>query len=93
VIVYCRDHGRAIGVVDLNPVGGFPQFHERTPRWRNRHAATIGEPNERSNSRTNLREWTRPVVEAHGCRECGRRMLEVGTLVAAFDRGLAKIAL
>jgi hypothetical protein len=92
VIVYCGDHNRSMGVVDMSP-GGFPQFHTRSPRWRDRHAAELGHPDWRSNSWTNLREWTQPEVRAW-CRDCdGARGLSVAALLAAFEEGRPKIYL
>lgn len=90
--VYCRDHGQSMGVVDTAP-GGFPQFHTRSPRWRNRNAAELGHPDWRSNSWTNLREWTRPEVRGW-CRDCdGPRYLPVADLLEAFEAGRPKIDL
>jgi hypothetical protein len=92
VIVYCREHGQSMGVVDMAP-GGFPQFHTRKPRWRDRNAAELGHPDERSNSWTNLRETTSPEVQGW-CRDCdGPRLVRVAALLEAFDGGLSKIAL
>jgi hypothetical protein len=94
VNVYCRDHGRSMGVVDRTP-GGFPLFHTRSPRWRNRNAAELGHPDERSNSWTDLREWTQPEVRTW-CRDCdgdGSRYLRVADLLEAFEAGRPKIYL
>jgi hypothetical protein len=92
VNVWCSEHGRSMGIVRLHK-GAWPEFVTRSPRWRDRNAAELGHPEERDNSWTNLREWTRPEVEAKGCRECGPRMLPVADLLAAFEGGRSKIAL
>lgn len=83
--VYCRQHARWIGVVDLAP-GGFPQFHTRHPRWRDRFSAAVGRPGQRSNEFTNLREWSQPEVRGW-CRVCGERRVAVTTLLEAFEEG------
>jgi hypothetical protein len=91
VIVYCRKHGRAIGEVRLQPIGGFPEFRYRTPRFRDRQAAALGVEG-RHNALINLREWSRPTISPNGCRECGEREIKVTTLLTGFDRGRSAIS-
>jgi hypothetical protein len=90
VIVYCREHGRAVCVVDLNPIGKFPELRYRDPRWRNRYAPLVGITG-RENAFFNLRETTRPTIEAAGCPQCGVRDLSVPDLLAAFEAGRSRV--
>ena len=91
MIVYCREHGRAHGEVRLQPVGGFPEFRYREPRFRDRDAAMLGIEG-RHNGGINLREWSRPTISSNGCRECGDREIKVATLLTGFDRGRSTIS-
>jgi hypothetical protein len=88
VIVYCRVHGRSIGIVKRQ-TGGFPSFETRHPRYRDHHYPY---DDDRSNSFTNLRRTSRSEVDAW-CRECGRRPVSVAALVAAFEEGRSKLPL
>ena len=90
MIIYCREHARSMGKVNLHGSGS-PQFVTRSPRWRDRHSAAMGHPDDLNNSWTNLREWTRPEVRAW-CRVCGDRPIKVTTLLAAFEGGRASIS-
>lgn len=92
--IYCREHGRSLGIVRLHG-GAWPEFAARSPRWRDRHSVAVGHPEEPGNSFTNLRMWgpDHPEIEAKGCRECGPRMLEVAVIVHAFEEGLDKLSL
>jgi hypothetical protein len=92
VKIYC-EHGRVFGVVELNPVGGFPELRVRTPRWRDRHAAALGHPDDRDNVHWRLAELIHPTYEAEGCRDCGPRQLPVRDLLAAFEAGRSKYVL
>ena len=90
--IYCREHGRSLGIVRLHR-GAWPELVSRSPRWRDRHSVAVGHPEEPGNSFSNLSLWGRPEIEAKGCRECGPRMLEVETIVRAFEEGRSKIHL
>jgi hypothetical protein len=50
-------------------------------------AISVGE---RANSSTNLSVST--YITAKGCSKCGRRVLDVAMILAAFDEGRDKIA-
>ena len=76
VKIYC-EHGRVFGVVEPHPVGGFAELRVRTPRWRDRHAAALGHPEDRDNVHWRLAELNHPTYEAEGCRHCGPRELPV----------------
>ena len=89
--IYC-EHDRVFGVVEHNPVGGFPELRVRSPRWRDRHAVAVGHPG-RDNAHWNLAEWTRPTITAEGCRDCGLRELPVSDLLTAFEAGHSKYVL
>jgi hypothetical protein len=91
VIVYCRDHGSDLCIVEMSS-GRFAQLRSRDPRWRDRHAA-MAQIEGRHNAVFNigLPDWSRPTVEARGCRDCGPRELPVQDLLAAFAAGLPKI--
>jgi hypothetical protein len=89
VIVYCRDHAKYVGLVDLH-ADGSPEFATRNPRWRRRNSVEMGRPEERNNSWTKLRVTTRPEVRGW-CHDCGERWIEVETLLSAFDRGRSSI--
>jgi hypothetical protein len=91
VIVYCRSHARALGVVRRNPVGGFVEFKHRDARFRDRDAQEWG-MDAHDTSFVRLDEWTRPMVESRGCRDCGVRDLPVAALVEAFEEDRAKVA-
>ncbi len=90
--IFCQ-HSRVFGVVYQQAPGGDIKLRVRTPRWRNRHAVTLGHPEERDNSHWNLTLWTRPTVKAEGCRDCGPRQLPVQDLLAAFKAGRSKYVL
>jgi hypothetical protein len=89
VIVYCDPHAGGLGEVALNPVGGFPEFRYRTPRFRDRYKAFYG-IEDRHNGLINLREWGRETISVNGCRDCGEREIDVATLLTEFDRGRPK---
>jgi len=92
VKIYCQHNG-VFGVVYQQAPEADVKLRLRTPRWRNRHAATLGHPEERDNSHWNLTQWTRPTVTANGCRDCGPREIVVRDLVAAFEAGHSKYVL
>jgi hypothetical protein len=91
VIVYCRKDSGYVGLVNLH-ADGSPQFATKSPRWRGRHAAEMGHPEDRNNSWTKLRQWSRPEVRGW-CRDCGERWIKVTTLLSAFERGRSTISL
>ena len=90
--IWCRQHNQRLGVVRIH-VGDWPEFVTLSPRWRARHSAEVGHPQERANSFTNLREWTHPDIVAKGCGQCGSRTLEVAVILGAFEEGLDKLSL
>jgi len=82
--VWCREHHNPptlLAIVRLH--GTWPEFVTLSPRWKAHHSVT-SQLGERANSFTNLREWTRPDIEAKGCEMCGPRMLDVVVLLQAF---------
>jgi hypothetical protein len=92
VNVWCRDHAQLLGLVRLHGCA-WPEFASRSPRWHKRNSIELRHGEDHFNSWTNLREWTRPEIEAKGCQECGPRMLAVSTLLEAFENGRDKISL
>jgi hypothetical protein len=90
VIIYCRVHGKEMGVVDRHPIGGFVRLSVREPRWRDRYAAEARLEG-RYNSFQNLEGRAGTTIPAAGCRGCGPRELPIQHLVAAFAAGLPYI--
>jgi hypothetical protein len=89
--VYCREHGKSLGVVELSPVG-VRKFVYRSARWRDRHAA-MAQIEGRHNANEHLDDRGRGVttVKTDACGQCGRRDLPINDLIAAFEAGLPKI--
>lgn len=92
MIVYCREHSLAHGVVRRNPVGGFVEFRFRDPRLHAARDAALGF-DDRDTSGERLEERTVQMVQSKGCRDCGVRDLPIAALVEAFEEGRAKVSL